>query len=122
MITISGSAYQKDITKVQGKVIVTSKYRVTIDAQDGFFNSFTSKYQLLLNKGEILKLSDYVAYLVDDPKKCTYFELDSYHTKSDGTGTRYGLEEEIEVHENLSYMRFIRKRKEVNILIYQILE
>ncbi len=102
MITISGSAYQKDITKVQGKVIVTSKYRVTIDAQDGFFNSFTSKYQLLLNKGEILKLSDYVAYLVDDPKKCTYFELDSYHTKSDGTGTRYGLEEEIEVHENLS--------------------
>lgn len=111
MVTISGSAYGKDITPVQGKVIITSKYRVTIDAQDGFFNSFTTKYELLLNKGEVLKLKDYVAYLVDDSKKCTYFELDSYHTKSDGTGIKYGLDEEIEVHENL-YLYAIYKENE----------
>lgn len=110
-ITVSGQAYGKEITPFQSKVIITSKYRVTIDAGAGFFNSFTTKYQLLLDKGEIVKLSDYVAYLVDDPKKCTYFELDSYNTKSDGTGTSYALEEEIEIHQNL-YLYAIYKEKE----------
>lgn len=110
-ITVSGQAYGKEITPFQSKVIITSKYRVTIDAGLGFFNSFTTKYQLLLDKGEMVKLSDYVAYLVDDSKKCTYFELDSYNTKSDGTGTRYDLEKEIEIHQNL-YLYAIYNEKE----------
>lgn len=110
-VKISGQAYGKDIAPVESKVIITSKYRVTIDAGAGFFNSFTNKYQLLLNPGEVVKLSDYVAYLVDDSKKCTYFELDSYNTKSDGTGTKYELTREIEVHQNL-YLYAIYKENE----------
>lgn len=108
-VTISGMAYKKEIPPVQSNVTITSKYRVTIDAGDGFFNSFTTKYQLLLERGEIVKLSDYVAYLVDDPKNCTYFELDSYNTASDGTGTKYALDQEIEIHENLDLYAIYNK-------------
>lgn len=109
IVTISGQAYGKTIKQVQSKVSISSKFKVTIDALDGFFNSFTKKYKLLLNKDEIIKLSDYIAYLVDDPQRCTYFELDSYNTSPDGTGTKYDLNQEI-VNQNLVLYAIYNKK------------
>lgn len=108
-ITVKGEAYGKLLKTVYADVNITSKYKIIIDANKGFFNSFTSKYELLLNKGDIVKLSDYVAYLVDDEEECTYFELDSYNTSSLGDGIKYNLSEEITVNKSLKLYAIYKK-------------
>ena len=100
-ITVKGEAYGKAIETTSANINILDKYKIVIDANKGFFDSFTTKYELLLNKGDIVKLSDYVAYLVDEDNECSYFELESYNTSPNGDGTRYDLNNVITVDKSL---------------------
>lgn len=101
-INISGEAYGKSLTPITVKVNIVEKYNIVIDALDGFYDSFTTKYELLLENGAKVNLADYVAYKVDKSGNCLYYELESYNTKSDGTGTRYELNDSITVSQDLT--------------------
>jgi len=115
-INISGEVYGKSLTPITVKVNIVEKYSVVIDALDGFYDSFTTKHELLLESGAKVNLADYVAYKVDKSGNCLYYELESYNTKSDGTGTRYELTDSITVTEDLTlYAQYKSTSKKIEL-------
>lgn len=97
-ITITGSVYNEEIEPVTIKVQVSEKYSVTINANGGFFDAFTDKYKILLDKDTTINLADYKAFKIDkkEEENCKYYELDSYNTMADGSGKTYQLTDIIE--------------------------
>jgi len=88
-ITVIGNIFNNEIKRYNIKLNIISKYNVIIDANGGFFDSFTDKYTYLLTKDEEIDLSEFNALKVADADKSLFFKLDSFNTKSDGTGTKY---------------------------------
>ncbi len=91
--TINGFTIEFDI-----QVIVTDYYDVVIDAVDGFFDAFTAKYNLRLEHGTVLDLSEYVAYKEADTGNCMYYELTGYQA---GT-TTYSKTDKIEITNDIT--------------------
>ena len=81
----------KDDLNLQIELEVVEKHVLIIDANGGFFDSFTTKYEYKYTTEDKVNvsLSDYVPYKTDDAESCTYFKLESYNTSPDGTGKRY---------------------------------
>ena len=88
-ITVSGNIFNNEIKRYNVKLNIIDKYNVIIDANGGFFDSVTDKYTYLVTKTDEIDLSEFEALKVDDEANCLFFKLDSFNTKSDGTGTKY---------------------------------
>ncbi len=102
VLKISGNVYGKDIDSTTINVSIKSKYNIVIDAVDGFFNSFVTKYEELRDAQDVINLKDYSAYKVDKSGNCMYYELDSWNTSIDGSGVRYNLDDSIVVDRDLT--------------------
>lgn len=101
-ITIKGYVAGEEISSNILTVNITRKYSVIIDALDGFFNAFATKYEFLYEAGKEIDLSEYMAYKKDDTDQCKYYSLVSYNTKEDGTGTSYDLDDVIVVDKDIT--------------------
>ena len=88
-IKVSGNIFDNKINEYNIKLNIIDKYNITIDANGGFFDSVTDKYTYLVESNETIDLSEFNALKVDDEVNCLFFKLDSFNTKSDGTGTKY---------------------------------
>ena len=88
-ITITGNIFGKELSKYTVKLNIIEKYNVIIDANGGFFDSFTDKYTYLVNSNEEINLGELTALKVADEGTCMFYELSSFNSKSDGTGTKY---------------------------------
>lgn len=87
--TITGNIFGKELKKYTVKLNIIEKYNVVIDANGGFFDSFTDKYTYLLTKNEKIDLSELTALKLADEVNCLFYELDSFNTINDGTGIKY---------------------------------
>lgn len=101
-LQISGNVYGEDIESSIINISISSKYNIVIDAVEGFFNSFVTKYEELRDANDVIDLKDYIAYKVDKSGNCMYYELDSWNTVKDGSGDRYELDEAITVNKDLT--------------------
>lgn len=87
-IVINPSVYGVDLPEVRVTLKIVKKYKFVIDAQDGFFDAFSSKYEYTYESGKEINLAEYEA-MKEATGNCMYFVLDSYNTKTDGTGISY---------------------------------
>jgi len=90
-IHISGSAFGQTINEFDVKLNIIEKFNIVIDANGGFFDEFTTKYQFKLTAKDTIDLGEYVAYKIDETGNCMYYKLVSYNTKSDGSGISYDM-------------------------------
>ena len=102
ILKVSGNVYGEDIESSIINVSIKSKYNIVIDAIDGFFNSFVTKYEELRDANDVIDLKNYIAYKVDKSGNCMYYELDSWNTSMDGSGDRYNLDDLITVDKDLT--------------------
>ena len=100
-ITITGEVYGKKLDPKEITMIITTKYLLIIDANEGFFNTFTNKYSFKFDKNQILDLSEFVPYK-EAEGNCQYFVLDKYNTEKDGNGTDYGKDQIITINNDLT--------------------
>lgn len=93
--TILVKGYYKDnlIDEYNINFNITGIFNVTIDANGGFFNEFSNKYELVFNEGEKLDLNDYKTAYKKTDEECMVYKLKNYNTKADGTGTPYSFDE-----------------------------
>jgi len=89
IITVTGNIFNANINSYNIKLNIIDKYNIVIDANGGFFDSVTTKYEYLLEKTETIDLSEFSALKVDDEENCLFFSLDSFNTNPDGSGTKY---------------------------------
>lgn len=101
-ITISSSVYNQSLTTKVITIHIIDKYQVIIDSNDGFFDSFTTKYEFIMKKNDILDLSEYVPYKVDDTGNCLYYELINYNTKNDNSGESFSKNDLITITDNIT--------------------
>ena len=92
-ITITGNIFGNILKTYTVKFNIIEKYNVIVDANGGFFDSFTDKYTYLVNSNEEINLGEFNALKVADEETCMFYELASFNTKSDGTGTKYNKNE-----------------------------
>lgn len=88
-VTVTGNIFGKFIDSYTINLNIIGKYNVVIDANGGFFDAFSSKYTYLVESTEEIDLSEFDALKTKDEENCLFFKLDSFNTKSDGTGTKY---------------------------------
>lgn len=88
-IRVVANVLGEEICNKEIKIKVVHKFKIVLDANDGFFDVFTTKYTFLLEKNDKIDLSDYDVYKVDQPDKCLYFELNSWNTLVSGNGKKY---------------------------------
>lgn len=102
-LKVSGYAFGNVIDQFSIRLNIIEKHHVTIDANGGFFDEFTSKYQFLLTPNDTINLADYVSYKVDESGNCMYYTLVSYNTKQDGTGKECSLSTVLSnIHEDIT--------------------
>lgn len=89
IITITGNIFNANINSYNIKLNIIDKYNIVIDANGGFFDSVTTKYEYLLEKTETIDLSEFNALKVADEENCLFFSLESFNTSQDGNGTSY---------------------------------
>ena len=89
IITVTGNIFNSNINTYNIKLNIIDKYNVVIDANGGFFDSVTTRYEYLVEKNETIDLSEFNALKVDDEENCLFFNLDSFNTNQDGSGTSY---------------------------------
>lgn len=100
-ITISGQVYGKDIGSTNITIKTMKVYSVVIDANGGFFKESTTEHSFYKNSGDKINLKEFVAHKVDESGNCLYYELESYNTEKDGSGTRYEKDSELVIDGNI---------------------
>jgi len=92
-ISVSGSAFGSSVASFPIQVNIIKVYNVEIYANGGFFqknqNEEVLKFQI--SNLETIDLKEFAAYK-EASGNCMYYVLDSYNTKADGSGTKYGLD------------------------------
>lgn len=101
-ITLTLNIFGQNIESKVININVSRKHKVILDALDGFYDSFTTKYEFLLEHNSQLNLNDYIAYKVDTTGNCLYYTIESYNTLLDGTGTRYEKDQIITINEDIT--------------------
>lgn len=101
-VDIKINVYDKYIYSKSITVNVTKKYSVIINANGGFYNAFTDEYKYFYEYNMPLDLGQYVPYKTDISGNCLYYEIISYNTKSDGTGTNYSKNDIITITDDIT--------------------
>ncbi len=91
-LQVKGFIYGKEIEDMDITLDITRKYLLTLDANGGQFNEFTTEYQFQLEKDEIFNLAPYLTgYLVKED--CSYYSLEGFYkeylSNQEGKGTAY---------------------------------
>ena len=114
-IVINSNVYGVDIPEVRVTLKIVKKYKFVIDAQDGFFDAFSSKYEYTYESGKEINLAEYEA-MKEATGNCMYFVLDSYNTKTDGTGVSYQSDQVFNLTSDLTlYAIYKNTAEEVKI-------
>ena len=93
-LIITGHIYNKDFNTTT-TLTFTTKYKVIIYANGGQFSDFEPDklfYDYLLASSDTLDLNSFNPYKLDDTDNCIYYELASFNTLANGSGTTYPLD------------------------------
>lgn len=88
-ITVSGNIFGNIINTYNIEFNIIEKFNIILDANGGFFDSFSDKYTYLLKSNETIDLSKFDALKVADIDNCLFYELESFNTDKFGNGTIY---------------------------------
>ena len=88
-IHLVASAFGEVVDRLDLQIHVLSSFEVVLDANGGFFDEFTNRYQYFLSSKDTLDLSQYQPYKIDESGNCLYYTLKEYNTKQDGSGVTY---------------------------------
>ncbi|MDE6285279.1 MAG: hypothetical protein K2M17_05990 [Bacilli bacterium] len=82
-ITVKGSAHNKPVkNECVINLAFVNKYTVIIDANGGYYNSFTDHYEFLVNSNTQIDLQNYISYKPNTESNCEYYDLLGYDTNA----------------------------------------
>ena len=97
-LTVTGTRKGTVIDSYQITLNIENIHTVVLDANGGFFNEFSNKYEFVLYDGETLDLNEYnTAYKTTEDDNCMQYKAINYNTLADNTGIQYNFDQVLTV-------------------------
>jgi len=95
-LVVTGIAHGMTINQFSILFKIRTTYRLTLDANGGFFNELQDVYEYSVSSDDTISLGEekYKAYKMEKGQngECIYYRMVSYNTEKDGSGTSYPLD------------------------------